>query len=465
MPVAKRELKTSFIEPYSWWEGLALSAILVGFIYVCHRLILQNVTFGQDFPTHQAATEAIIKGPSRWLAPDASSRPLVYWVGRLVQHFRPGDYRGASYVFSGLTALALFFAYDASRRVILSPLIRLCATAFIAFLPQTLIATVVYSADALVPFFFVLAGWALVRASEAKNGSRRVGWSLATGLALAGGVFTKAHFIFPALGVVLALAAYAAKDRLPWKSAVIAAAAAVVLPVALNGWLSRVTTENPAGLPAPATYDLTGTGEMTFRSLLLIKPYDRQILEAPPFYHPHPVPGSPDRFILPLIVENGFSYPALLHLGTFTDVLNYSKTKRGGIEDRPEPQQSAARGSVIEGLPFSILAVVALFAAWRSLLRGTFGRHALPAFAVIVFSLFGLLWFLPLAAVLPFIHHSYGWGYWQARVVLPALWVFFFGAFALVDSAAGGRRNRVGGVILAITLIQITNEVRSVWYG
>jgi hypothetical protein len=204
---------------------------------------------------------------------------------------------------------------------------------------------------------------------------------------------------------------------------------------------------------------------MTFRSLLLIKPYDRHILEAPPFYHPHPVPGAPDRFILPLIVENGFSYPALLHLGTFTDVLNYSKTKRGGIEDRPDPQQSAARGSVIEGLAFSILAVVALFAAWRAVIRGTFGQYAMPGFAVTVFSLFGLFWFLPLAAVLPFIHHSYGWGYWQPRVVVPALWVFFFGAFALVDSVAGGRRNRAGFLLAAITLMQIASELRSLWYA
>lgn len=445
------------------WERAGLLVLLAGFLAVESQLIRQGATYGQDFGFHAASTEGLMQHPHVWFYMDTTSRPLLYWIGGLcLRAAGPAQgYRLASHVFALLGAGALAVLHAGSRRLVSSPVLRLCLVAFVACLPCTLVTTVVYAADTLATLPFVLAAVTLALALEERSLPACAGWAAAAGAALALGNFAKATFLvlpFAALAVALVRLRTA---RLDCRRLLAVGVLSVLAPLAIGGWLMAKAKRQLAAEPSRHSFNWRGTGEMTFRSLLAPRAGDARILDAPLYFHPETGPGG-NRY-LPLLVPNSFSYPALLHLGTFTDVLNYSRNAAGGTAARPAPQAPAARWSVREGLIFSLVALAAAAGFWISVGRRLFRPRGISA-AALSWSFLGTAWFAAMAAPLPFVYHAYDWGYWLPRLVLPALWAAFLGGFAGIDRLIAGRARWGAAAAALLTATQCASGLASVWY-
>ena len=445
------------------WERIALILLLGLFVAVGLNNLSNGAFIGQDFQVHLAATNHLITHPNEWFTFSNTSRPLIYWLAidgqRITQNKAPFEF--ASLIFILLNAGALWLMHDLARRVIRSPALRIAVIAFIAFLPVTLIATVVFAGDAVATPPFVLLCWCLVRWIEAPSPRDAMGYAVLGGVVLCVGHFAKFTFVLLPFAALLLLFLFWRWQRLPPRRAWPFLVFIVLVPTAVAGWLWQKSTHALASEPERHSFVWRGTGEMTWKSLLGLKRSDLRIFDAPGYWD-----GDSDdrRTTLPLLVSNDYSYPALLHLGIFTDVSDFALN--GALDNgtpRPEPQKIFSRWSVRTGVLFSILAIVAVaLFLWR--LLQSVGRSLLAPSAVsAIGGVMAFAWFVPLVLVLPFTRHAYDWGYWLPRLITPALWFFGLELYVFLDRAIG-TRTRVVGLVALVTALQAFLHVRSVWY-
>ena len=444
-------------------ETWTLCVVLALFVVVGFNHIHSNTVYGQDFLLHSSTTENLLAHPDQWFPQDFTNRPLVYWIGagcHWITHGKaPWEMAGAVFVL--LNTAALFFLHDSTRRFIRSPWLRIATVTFAAFLPATQVATIVYAADAVCQLPFALTLWSLLRSAEADSRRSRIGFALLAGLALSLGAFARFTFVavLPAVAVVIAL--LWRSRRMNLRHGLLIATAALLGPVVLAGWIQHEATLKLGNREPHHTFNWHGTGEMTWSSLLLPKFADVRVLDAPVYWDSEIIEGKP-RY--GLLVNNRYSYPALLHLSVFTDVLDYAND--GEIDDgapRPEPQKTIARWCVRLGLLFSIAGVFSV--GWFSLrcLRALWQPEAAPTTGSLMWGILALAWFLPLSLALPFVYNSYDWGYWLARLIIPALWGFAVVLFAMLDETCG-RFPRAIQAITALVAVQAVLHVRSLWY-
>jgi hypothetical protein len=413
----------------------------------------------------------MLKDPSKVFFLDTTSRPFIYWVGVGCQRIVPGDggFQLASACFVALATLALGLAYDASRRAVRPAIFRLLGLAFIAFLPQTVIATVIFAADAAAALPFVLAGWSLVRALEADSKKPALRYAWLCGLALAFGDICKATFGLLPFAILLPLFALWRAKALGLWSAAGFIAITIFLPTIVAVAVAHAARVQLASAPPRHEFDWKGTGEMTFRSLLAPRSSDVLIFRAPP-YGWRVTENGKTKF--PILIENNLSYPALFHLGVFTDILNHSQNRldhpldivRNGAPKRPPLQHWAARIAVSVGTPFTLLMAVGVLVSGYRILHGIITPAATPSVSLLVWSAFAWAWFGPIFGTLPFVHHVYAWGYWLPRLILPAVWVAYFGLFGLLASWSGHRVKLVAAVTSLVVILLIASEIRSIWF-
>lgn len=454
---------TAVLPSLSSWERWVVGLILGLFFAVGLNAIHHLAFIGQDFNFHLTCTNRMFTHPDEWFAQDTTNRPLVYWIAlwgmRVTANRAPFEF--AAVVFLVSNAGGLWLLHDSMRRTIASAPLRIAALMFVAFLPATLIGAVAFSADAMAPPFFALLCWGLLRWTEAVSARAVWGHALLAGVALSIGNFAKFTFLaLPVAVLVVGLALWRGRriNRAQFAPFLLCA---VVMPGLVGGWLHLKAQRALADQPARHAFDWRGTGEMTWGSLLQLKPTDVRVFAAPGYWDFYERDGKQ---ILPLLEPNGYSYPALLHLGVFTDVLdlaNLGSTDRGA--PRPQPQKRVSQWAVRTGLVFSLGAFVAVLVLTGRWVTGL-GRRSLALQAgTAVWMPMGLAWFLPLVLTLPFVQHAYEWGYWLPRLIVPALWSFSFGLFSLVDEKVG-RRKLWAVLILVVTCGQTWLHVRSVWY-
>jgi hypothetical protein len=442
------------------WETWIARLILAGFVIVAFNAIHSGTTVGQDQGIHIADTQRIWAQPGRWFTDNLTFRPLLYWVGGLGVWFSNDKfgYELASVVFTLAGTAALALVHDAERRVIASPLLRVAGLALVAFLPLTVITTVVYAEDTAVSLPFILAGWGVMRCLEESVEARAVGFAALGGLGFVIGNISKATFLpLPAAIVFVLLALWRAR-RLTARRGWMLLGLAVVLPLAVGGAIMEVGKLQTAGVVTQHSFKWGGTGELTFRSLVGVKASDRRVFDAPEYLTSEVRNGV---LLYPMLLDNNYSYPALLHLGIFTDLLNFANH---AVLPRPEPQRTAARRSVRLGLVFSVGALFSVIAFWACTALGFIRSRYMPSTAALIWSSLAITWYLPIAALLPFVNHVYIMGYWLPRLVLPAIWIFFLSFFAAIDRLP---RRWVGWVaigVLAWVAVLSAAEIRSIWY-
>ena len=451
------------LPPLRWGERAAV-VLLLGLFVVVGVHAVQNLAFiGQDFHFHLGRVNRMFTFPDDWFAQDVTNRPLIYWIAlggmRLTANRAPFEFAAGFFLVCNAGALGLM--HDSMRRWVSSPALRVAALALVAFLPVTVISAVAFAADAMAMPLFALLGWSLLRLSEADAPRSRWGYAALAGLALSVGQFAKFTFIVLPLAVLVVGALLWRWGRIKRAHAVPLFVAVFLFPALVGGWLHFKAERALAGQPARHSFEWRGTGEMTWRSLLLVKASDVRILDAPAYWDFVEADGKQ---VLPLLAPNSYSYPALLHLGVFTDVLdlaNLGSTDRG--VPRPQPQKLFSQRAVRMGLLFSVPGFCAVV-IFIGCVLGSLARPSLaPPSGPVIWGVLGLVWFLAIVLPLPFVQHAYDWGYWLPRLVVPALWSFALVLFSLLDERIGRRKHATAG-ILALTLAQTGLHVGSVWY-
>ncbi len=442
------------------WETWLIRVILGLFVTVAFRAIHHNAMHGQDISTHMIHTRRMLDVPGLWFTNDITFRPLLYWIGGWCVQFTNGTYgyQLASMIFTLAGATALALVHDATRRVIGTPVLRVAGIALIAFLPMTVITTVVYAADTAVSLPFILAGWALMVCLEQAVERRAAGFAALAGLAFAIGNLTKATFLgLPAAVAIVMLLLWRSR-RLSWRRAGVITVLTLAAPGLVGLWINQKAKRETAGGGTVHTFNWKGTGEMTFRSLLLVKDSDRRILDAPE-YLTTAKRETGDYY--PLLLENNYSYPALLHLGVFSDVLNFANNS---VTPRPEPARSAAKLSVRLGLAFTLPALIAVLVLILRTSVALAVPRLMPSTPALIWSVLALAWYLPIFLTLPFVAHVYVMGYWLPRLVMPSIWIFLLMPFAWADLIPGRWPAWLGCVLLGMVTVLGWQEILSLRY-
>jgi len=443
------------------WEKTIRLLIQTGFVLLGLKGVHDFTFVGQDWELHRSSVEQTLQNPHLWFHYDSTSRPLIYWLAACCQLFTHNAYgfQLAAILIVLANAFSFWLLHDALRWSVRQPILRLSALGFFAFLPSTLISTTVFAADNLtVPFSAVIV-WSLVRCLSADGPAQQTRFALIGGLGLTFAQFQKFTFILVPVSIAVAVAADRwTRRRSGWHRELWLAGCMVAIPIAVGLSLDRIARKELIGESVKHTYDWNGTGEMTWRSLTWPRAEDIYLLDAPTYWEPS---DRSDNSLLRLSQSNRYSYPGLLHLGVFSDVLHYSHPSDDKY--RPEPQRSLARGSVRLGLLFSAAIALACIGSVYRLTIGVAQRRVELPLGTLVWAVCGAGWYFPLVVQLPYIHHSYEWGYWLPRLILPAIWSAVVILFTATEKWTD-HRHWLQWLVGGLTTLQIALGVGSIFY-
>ena len=456
-------------------DRLAVGLVLAVYFVYQFNAILHHGSWGQDFVAHLMFSARAYQDPYKFWTTyiEGQNNPPLFHL------FCAGVFKATRHVHSlemislittVLNMGALLLLHRLSLRCIASPLVRVAAVVFLAFLPAGMIHAIVLAADGVATPTTVALMYTLVRLAEA--GRRRWGEFLVWGvfalltLCLAVSIKFTAVSLVPAAAAVIVAMWLARAADLP---RTVVALLLVVLPAATLGFTTyrHYKTYQKSNLGVNMAIDpFSPETEINVRSLLLPRKADLKLLRDAPQY------DAPSEFVIDghrrheMAVPNRYSYLGLLHLGVFTDIMNiYQPDPRDAyIGPRaPGPHRRmtiAARTAV----PFTLCAVIAvpwmLFrTTYRVLRRRDGAAAALPVFAVLTVS---FAFFLIIFLFIPFTGALAG-GYWLPRLIIPALFGFFLVTFAFLDRTPLGTTRAGGVACLAASLTQAVLSLSFLW--
>lgn len=450
--------------PYPNWELWAVYVLIALFFVVQMRLVYNLAYMGQDWSLHADNTDRLFREPNHWFFLDTTSRPAIYAIGAFAKLFTHENY---TYPFAVIICVLLgLFALKIMHRSLCvcvdQPALRLAAMTVLAFLPVNLVAGVVYSADICTVLPFACAAWMLYLSLHVTGGRRSMGAVFLLGLSVVAGNFVKFTFILLPIAIALIALIMWLWGRISLKRLLLICVLGALLPLSAGLALHQKAKNELATSETRHRFNWAGTGEMTWTSLLGLKRTDLRIFDAPGYWDKGTQPGGAE---MPLLEANGYSYLALLHLGVFSDVLDFAN--RGNTDNgapRPPVQKKYSQFSVRGGLVWSLLVVLSVFFLITQFVRFESDPSRRPPSVVMVWVIFGAAWFLPIVLNLPFVYHVYDWGYWLPRLIVPAIWS---GALVAAWALAQFLNNKARfwqWSVLAAALIQSWWQVRSVWY-
>jgi hypothetical protein len=443
------------------WAVLGLisgGGLMLGLIGIRHRGYI-----GQDFTMHR---DLVLSFPGGYTYA-RTNPPGLYALGSAIlgivghKHYLAA----IALVLLAMNAAALWVFCLLLRPGFSSRPLWYAACALITFAPFRVIHSVVLAADALTLPLFAAAAWLTLRLFE--NPRRRGTWA-GLSLVLTAGMFCKYTMIgllppIALLGGVALLRRIRGRERWRWAGVGVLAlalpAAAFVLQVQRTVALSGPLAENqwlPKGAPAV----------MRWSDILLPRPSDSPILAAPDLVH-----GE-------LYTFRKYSYPALLHDASFTDMMNLFQPsfdpRWSAIENNIQNQFPRLRtpGSqalqilaVRWSLVFSVLAVagtlVCSVLAASSLATG----KATLAGPIVVLTTLAVGYYAPVFLNLHRLSDPYNQGFWLPRLILPALDTFFALGFVGVDRVLASNGSAGTARLLERGLVWYTGAACLVYFA
>lgn len=404
---------------------------IICFLYagVLLNNVHNQVFQGQDWISHHKFTLQLVNDLENAFRTDLTNPPMLYLIGAAFHGFTHGKYFAemTALFFVALNLVALVLYHRICKFLIRSWGMRLAALTFFAFLPVTIITTSVYASDALTLLPFACFLLLLIKLPGFQSISKFLLASAAiSGVIILANV-TKYTFIalVPVAFVVLLL--YFHWRMISLKRFLVSFTLIVLLPGLFAGTIrwqhSKHDKTNKISLKL--------TGEMTLRSLLMVKKTDVEIFSAPPFGEKVTVNGVPQyRFL----VNNAHSYPALLHLSVFTD---YGNMANAGLIDgygkRTPEVQERMRLSVKTAIIFSLIGLLSvIIVGIRCLSEFIRGRDGKLAQVFVIF-LSSCAMFFVVVGFFPFIHNVYKLGYWGPRLIFPSFFGFTIILFYFLD--------------------------------
>jgi hypothetical protein len=458
------EPKDSLTSRYERWAAGAAF-----FLYLVFQInaSLHHGSMGQDFAVHRGWVVDALANPWHFLTHFGEGRtnpPLFHLFCALVYQWT--GYNHPLEVIALLCTLinagALLLLYKVIREIVASPVLRVSCIVFVLFLPAVMIHAIVLASDALATPIFIVAMYLLTRLVRPQSTGLFVVRCAALACTLILGLGVKFTFGAVVFGILISTLLMQRTGLLPKRRFTTAMAIAVCLPAAtaLMEYLaySHQQTYNNG-------VNKTGS-EMSVRSIVFFRAADSHVLMAPPYDEkgePQPASGDTPAFHENLLVKNKFSYPALLHLSIFTDVMNIYQYDPldGYFGPRSPANQARMQLAVRTGVIFFFgTAILAAFLLWRS--ARSIWLHKAELVPVAMLGICGGLWFLNIAAGLPFVR-AYYMGFWLARLVIPALLSFIVIAFAGADRLLRGHAKAWAWSILCLAVMQSVLHASFLW--
>lgn len=351
-----------------------------------------------------------------------------------------------------INLVALFVIYQVACCLIKHPLIRISFLILVAFLPVQLIHTVVLATDAgtLLPFFGAVL--ILLKMQNLTHMRSRIIFAGMLGGCLLTGLLVKFTFVSTvvATSVILIQLLRRKKPRVPIMEITIIVALALCIPSLLI--LKGMKNQN--GLDVYGVQH-NKVNSMSYPTVFFIKKNDECLLGAPQYNDP----------TCNLLQENKYSYPGLLHLAIFTDILNIFQYDPEDlyIGPRSHVNQKLMSLSTKTALPISLFCVLStifcLYKCIRNFLGPTLSQQGIE-----VVTILGLAWFANIALFLPFIPTAVGAGFWLPRLVLPAIISCLLLLFFCLDQIAMAYKSKYfSHLIFCYVCIQSTIHIFFLW--
>jgi|CZKI01.1.fsa_nt_gi hypothetical protein len=387
---------------------------------------------GQDFVYNRDG----ILSFSQSFSYSKTNPPGFYWFGSFIHnHVSSAHYlETIALGYLIFNSLALWIFYEFFWRGISAWQLRYAAAAFATFVPFRVIHAVVLASDAFTVPVFALVACFTLRLFENPRSVRS--WA-GISLSLSVGLLCKYTFVglLPPIALLLAIAIprrLPKGARLLWGGIGILALALPTGVVTLQ--LVEAASVNSYHLSRKPWLPKDLPPAMRWSDMLTLQKSDLGLLSAPDYYG-----GA-------LYGFRTYSYVGLLHVSSFTDVLecfqppprmgstDWNKTTEDPIQRRRSPlsqflQIVAVRWCIV----FSALAIAGtLFCVVLSSLSLLLGMPLLADATVVVTAL-ATGFYLPVFLSLHELTNPYASGYWLPRLILPALLVFFSLGFVMLD--------------------------------
>jgi len=461
-PTSRRQLFASVRGFFERWAALGVFLIY----FVCQvNAALHHGSWGQDFSSHVRWIQAAHANPWHFathIDPDRPEPPLFHLVGAAVVEVTNG--KGSLEMIAFLSIVAnlfgLLMAYRLIRQLVENWILQLAGIIFIAFLPCMMIHSLVLASDAFTLPIFI--GLITVLTELVRSRFTRGFWPQLAGLIilLASGLATKFIFESQAVGLLAVFCVFPFKNLIE-KHRALQASLLIGAVAAIGFALIFFNLDSIRGRWIPGF-------SMSPRDVLWLHKRDVHIFRAPSYLEE--LPGAnPNAPLTPqgpydLLVQHRYSYPALLHLAIFTDILNIYQDDLSDsyFGTRTRKNASRMRIAVKTGLIFSLscffLTAIGLARTfYLTLVKRK--PEELPRFTL---ALCGLGWFLNIVVFLPSTAAYLG-GYWLPRLILPALLAFIILSTTELDRLLRGHAERWSWMVLALVVLQSAVQLSFLW--
>ena len=446
--------------------------VIVAFsIYVAFQInaALHHGSWGQDFQMHRDWIADAVMDPWKYFTHYDNGRtnpPLYHLLGALIYNATGGVHclEYLALLTAALNAGALLLLYRIVRTQMQEPLIRLSCFIFLLFLPFAMIHAIVLASDALAPPIFIAVLYLLTTLGAADSRRGYFGRILGIGLLLTVGVGTKFTFGSLILASFLsfgALVRTGSISRQRFLTGVLMFAVVPGIPAFAEFYQYRTQQTYNNGI------NKTGS-EMNLRSIVLFRQHDLHVLDAPPYSEtasvPAPAQGDTPPIEMELLLKNKYSYPALLELAIFTDIMNIyqydpydSYFGRRSSSNQAKMRLAVRTGTVF----FAFVTIAAAFVLVKSCYV-TFVVARREGLAMSIMGVSASLYYLNIVSGFPFVRAYYA-GYWLPRLVQPALLCFVVMAFTALDGWLLNRRHALAWACLAAVLFQSALHASFLW--
>jgi hypothetical protein len=458
------------------WESIVVLGILLIVFTVELNAVFHGGAQGQDFYYHRKRMLEAAKDPVKYIGSITAADPPLYHLCAGIVYRITGPKRwlhAVGIMNVVLNVGALFLLYLISRFLIQKKILRICALCFVGFLPAFAITSVVFSADAFsqLPCLLALYVAALAIFDRIAPRNALLVCTMATVFAISA-KFTAISLLAAFCGGITLMFL---SRRLSFKMAMkcLILYLCVTVPIALIYLYRRpyrpelyVSTAGPERLGLPGA-------KIQPRSAVFFRGGDLEFLDAPSHWQ---LARNPKNHSPSFANSNRYSYPGLLCLGIFTDVLNCFQSKNGL---NPEPSEPWTGGALIgkrsdvnqdrmviavrSGSVFFLCILFTLPFFFVDSVRAVFQERSREHLLWLLAFLLGAAWLGFMICILPWVTGPYMAGYWLPRLVLPSIMIFGMLFFAGIDRLDFFRRNLVGGILLSLVTIQSLIQLSFLW--
>ncbi|MBF0361646.1 MAG: hypothetical protein HQK49_11580 [Oligoflexia bacterium] len=414
---------------------IIILALFIHLLLICWAIINYGY-MGQDYRAHvERILFLAVTSKFDW---SGTNPPLLYIMSLYIQKWISSIFHVeiSSFVLAIFNMISIPILWNILIRLKIKPSYATFFTLLLIFIPFRVIHSVVYSSDALTvtPFFILVL--LIMKLTDMKN-KYNIKIFLSIGLTLTIAVFSKYTFAFLVPVCCLLIIFILLNNNNPdyKKQIFIATILISLLPTSLGLYLLKKNIKYKS-------YDVhlmknsldEKPHPMSLREIFFFKQADIELFKAPQYFKDE------------LWLEHKYSYPALLHISTFTDTMNifqqlpkdniprlsFKREQKFFSKKRGEIASIANQLAFIFAIPISIFALVgtlrSILHSIRMIVKNGNGKNYQLLDHDILFWL-ALAFFAPIFCSLPFIATAYRHGYWLPRLVMPSILTFIIFGF------------------------------------